>query len=82
MKTNALWADILIQALSNATIKVYIDHIESGYPNVIETRSYTTLKKIKAAMEDGSLSDFDCIERIMELFDAIGSPVANRHDFG
>ena len=53
--------------------------------DLIELNCYQTLKKIKAIIEDDSLDDSECfmrIEKIIRIFEEMGSDGGNRHDFG
>ena len=52
---------------------------------IVNAVCYHTLKKIKAVLEDDSLDDVSCFQRIEQivcLFEEIGSDGGNRHDFG
>ena len=52
---------------------------------LLESECYKALEEIKAVIEDDGLSDadcFDCIERIICIFEGIGSGFSSRHDFG
>lgn len=52
---------------------------------LMETQCYTMLKQIKAILEDDTLEDPACfqrIEAIMGIFEGLGIAIANRHDFG
>lgn len=52
---------------------------------LMETQCYTMLKQIKAVLEDDTLEDPACfqrIEAIMSIFEGLGIAIANRHDFG
>ena len=51
---------------------------------LLEYKSYQTLREIKRILEDDSLSDPECfekIEAIVCLFEELGSGCGNRHDF-
>lgn len=48
---------------------------------IVNTRCYTALAEIKRILDDGSLSDFECIERIVCVFEEMGSDGGSRHDF-
>lgn len=51
---------------------------------IVETACYQTLQKIKAVIEDDSLEDQACfieIEKIVRLFEELGSGGGSRHDF-
>ena len=58
-------------------------------PNCIEKivhdMAYQTIQKIKLVLEDDELDDQECfwrIEKIVGIFEEIGSGAGNRHDFG
>lgn len=56
-----------------------------GLNALMETQCYTMLKQIKAILEDDTLEDPACfqrIEAIMGIFEGLGIAIANRHDFG
>lgn len=51
----------------------------------MEMRCYEALRKIKNILEDESLTDTVCfqkIEEIIKVFEEIGSDGGSRHDFG
>ena len=39
------------------------------------------LQRIKAVIDNDSLSDFDCVEEIVCIFEEFGSDGGSRHDF-
>ena len=52
---------------------------------LVEMECYRALKQIKAIIEDDSLDDPECffkVEKIVCVFEGIGSNGGNRHDFG
>jgi len=55
---------------------------EIDYTEIIELKSIQVLQKIKAVIENDSLSDFECVEEIVYIFEEFGSDGGNRHDFG
>lgn len=53
--------------------------------SMVEMACYKALQEIKAVLVDNSLDDADCfqrIERIICIFESLGSDVGSRHDFG
>lgn len=51
---------------------------------MLEMRCYEALRKIKAVLEDESLTDAACfqkIEEIINIFEEIESDGGSRHDF-
>jgi len=62
-------------------MSVYFPNLALSFSEVIEPASFAALKKIKAVIDDDSLSDFECVELIVEIFEDIGSSGGGRHDF-
>lgn len=57
----------------------------SDLTEIVESKCYVALQQIKEILEDDSLEDENCfmkIEKIVCLFEELGSDCANRHDFG
>ena len=55
------------------------------FEKLFEKECYKILESIKAILEDDSLKDNDCfdkIERLVCLFEANGCGCGGRHDFG
>lgn len=48
---------------------------------LVNRRALQALKQIQAAVEDGGLSDFACMEEIITVLEAYGMRIS-RHDFG
>ena len=48
----------------------------------VRSDSYLALCEIKKIIEDVTLTDFDCVEQIVAIFEDIGSDGGSRHDFG
>ena len=69
-----LYKEILIQLIKE-------ENITCMMAELVEKRCYKALKAIKAIVEDGSLSDFECVEEIVCIFEEIGSSGGIRHDF-
>lgn len=52
---------------------------------LIHDAAYRTLQKIKLILETDQLDDRECferMERIVRLYEELGSECGNRHDFG
>lgn len=77
-----LFKEILINILMNEEINVNFPNLKFSATEIIEIESFKALQKIKTIIEDDSLSDFDCIEEIVCVFEKIGSGGGIRHDFG
>jgi len=76
-----LYQEILAHILQHQRIHVTFPDLEISGAELIELESYWALKKIKAVIEDDSLSDFMCVEHIVGIFEELGSNGGNRHDF-
>lgn len=48
---------------------------------IVNLKALETLQKIKTVLENDRLSDFECVEEIVCIFQNIGSDGGNRHDF-
>ena len=51
------------------------------WESLLKDTCYQALCKIKAALDDDTLSDFACIEQIVSVFEEMGSDGGSRHDF-
>lgn len=81
--------DLAIQLLSNLLerrqISVTFPGLNLTAQEMLEASSYQALCQIKEILCDDSLSDPECfekIERIVCLFEHMGSGCGSRHDFG
>ncbi len=78
-----LYREILCHILSKTNIEISFPNMESP-SDLFRDVCYRTLKKIKSVLEDSTLDDTECfekIEQIMEIFEDIGSRISQRHDF-
>lgn len=76
-----LWETILI----NATKGYEGQNMGLDIEKIFEKECYIVLERIKKILEDDSLEDKDCFERIEKIvceFEKIGSDCGVRHDFG
>ena len=77
-----LFKEILSGILSKQDIQITFPNLKiDSVTEMVELESYKALKKIKTIMEDDSLSDFDCVEQIVSVFENVGSDGGSRHDF-
>lgn len=74
--------DVLINALAKEEMRVTFPNVEIKMADIVEMKCFETVKKIKAVIENDSLSDFECIEAIVCILEELGSGGGNRHDFG
>ena len=80
-----LYKQILIEALSNEKVQVTFPNLSIDAKEIVEGVCYQALKKIKTILDDPSLEDEDCFQKIEEIvctFEEIGSGGCIRHDFG
>ena len=81
--------DLAIQLLSKLLerrqIRVTFPDLKLTAKEMVEASSYQALCQIREILRDDSLSDPECfekIERIVCLFEQMGSSCGSRHDFG
>ena len=72
---------LLKQAARNGNININIDFSET-IERIVSDICFQTLNNIHDILDDDSLSDFDCIEKIVCALDAIDFNGGCRHDFG
>lgn len=79
-----LYKEILIKILEKENIEIYFPNLINTPVEIVESECYKILKKIKEIIEDDTLEDKECfmrIERIVNLFEEMGSGCGTRHDF-
>ena len=80
-----LYKELLLRYLSNQKMEVTFPDLKVDLNKVVEMRCYQALRAIQAVLEDETLDDADCfqkMEQIVEIFADLGSGGGNRHDFG
>ena len=80
-----LYQEMLVKLLEGETIQVTFPDLKTDLAKLVESECYRALCRIKHIIEDDSLSDAECfqkIEHIIQTFEALGSDGGNRHDFG
>ena len=80
-----LYKEILCQILKTDGYEILLPKQEKTISEIIELKCYQALCEIKKILEDDTLDDKDCferIEKIVVIFEGLGSGVAYRHDFG
>lgn len=80
-----LYQEILIHALQKENICITFPDLRITPKEIIEMKCYQALQEIKAIIEDDSLKDNECflkIEKMICLFEDLGSSGGTRHDFG
>ena len=81
----SMYSDILARKLCEERLSEILDTLLPEPEKTAEMICYEALGKIKAILEDDSLSDRECfqqIEEIVNVFESIGSSCGSRHDFG
>jgi len=79
-----LYKDILCTLLQNEAVEVRFPDLALP-TDFFSTVCYRALEKIKAVLEDHTLDDPECFERIEQIigiFEDLGAKIPNRHDFG
>ena len=80
-----LYKEILIKVLENQELQVTFPNLSVDVAQIVEMQCYEALRKIKSVLEDDSLEDKECFNKIEEIicvFESLGSGAGNRHDFG
>lgn len=72
---------LLNQAAENGNININIDFSER-IEKIVSDICFQTLINIHDILDDDSLSDFDCIEKIVVELEKIDFTGGCRHDFG
>ena len=80
-----LYKELLIKVLEKQKVEVNFPNLEVDAKKIVELKSYQALMQIKEVIEDYSLEDDECFERIEKIIcifeDTCGSK-SSRHDFG
>lgn len=75
------YRNLLCRALGEKAYEL-LGLAEMDCTEILALKSMQALEEIRAVISNDSLSDFDCIEEIVCIFEHIGSDGGNRHDFG
>ncbi|MBE6580882.1 MAG: hypothetical protein E7650_04595 [Ruminococcaceae bacterium] len=79
-----LYKEILCHLIQHETVEIRFPDLTPSH-EAVEAICYRTLKKIKEILQDNTLEDRECFEKIEEIicaFEEIGSSGGERHDFG
>jgi len=77
-----LFNEILIKEILTQNIINTADYLKTVKPSkVVKKACYAMLQEIKDILADGELDDFQCIEKIVRLFEKSGISCGTRHDF-
>ena len=81
-----LYQEILCHVLANEKVQVsFPELVNTDITKIVELECYQVLHKIKTILEDDSLEDSECFQKIEEIvcaFEKLGSNGGSRHDFG
>ena len=77
-----LYKEILIGILQKEELNVEFKNAHFNIEKAFNEKCFELLNKIKAVIENDSLSDFECIEETVCLFEEYGIGIESRHDFG
>ena len=78
-----IYKEILTEALSRKKAKISFENLRTESPSkIVEQACYQTILRIRGVLDNGDLDDFECVERIVCLLQAIGADGGSRHDFG
>ncbi|MBR5022527.1 MAG: hypothetical protein IKY18_04940 [Oscillospiraceae bacterium] len=79
-----LYKEILSHALMQGEVKITFPGDACDITKIVESECYQALQKIKAIIQDDSLTDKECfmkIEEIVCVLESAGSDGGFRHDF-
>ncbi len=79
-----LYKEILINVLEKQRAEVFFPDLKISAKEIVELTCYKVLKEIKAVLEDSSLEDDECFEKIEEIvciFERNCGGIECRHDF-
>lgn len=78
-----LWEELLCRAAIQANVEIKLPS-NFDLTKILENECYKALMQIKEVISDSDLDDkecFDRIEKIVCVFESIGSNGGGRHDF-
>ncbi|MBQ7757813.1 hypothetical protein [Anaerotignum sp.] len=80
-----LYRDILYRILEFEEFEILLPKWKMNVEEMMEMKCYQALQEIKKILEDDELDDAECfesIEKIICVFEKLGSGINERHDFG
>lgn len=80
-----LYRDILCAILEKEDWEIVLPKEKIKLDEAIELRCYRALAEIKEILENDALTDAECflrIEKMICVFEKLGSGIEGRHDFG
>lgn len=76
---------MLYKILESEEFEILLTKWKRNTEEMIEMKCYQALNEIKKILEDETLDDSECfesIEKIISVFEKLGSGINERHDFG
>ena len=80
-----LYRDILYRILESEEFEILLPKWKMNVEEMMEMKCYQALQEIKKILEADELDDAECfesIEKIICVFEKLGSGINERHDFG
>ncbi len=80
-----LYRDILREILESEEFEILLPKWKMKVDEMVEMKCYHALEEIKKILEEDALEDTECfdrIEKIIVVFENLGSGIHGRHDFG
>lgn len=80
-----LYRDMLCRILETEEFEILLPKWNMKVEEMMELKCYQALQEIKRILEDDELDDEECfesIEKIISVFETLGSGIHDRHDFG
>lgn len=77
-----LYEQILVKTIEEIFLNWLEDHDELDIGQLINSRCYQALVEIRAILDNNYLTDFECIEEIIHVYERMGSDGGVCHDFG
>ncbi len=80
-----LCKQILTEAFRSGIVEVRFPDLECDLSKIVESTCYQALKEIKEILNDDTLTDEDCFNKIEEIvcvLEDYGMDGGSRHDFG
>ena len=74
-------SQLLAQAIQNTKLSFCIENLDL-LAQMLQHTCLIALDEIRAIILDETLDDFTCVEKIICIFERIGSDGGDRHDFG
>ena len=80
MDTQDFYLQLLYKAMEQKTENTLKQTLQNNYRETIADQSVSLLNEIRKSMENTELSDFACIDEIIDLFYQYGIRIIDRHD--